>query len=117
MMSKIKTATKILDESASHTLDIQQEVARQRLNLECSQLIYKLRKNAGMSQKDLATLVGTSQSAIARLENSDYDGRTLTMMMKIASSLGFRLELNLIQNDSEIPSTVDVRAKQTPASA
>ena len=39
--------------------------------------------NAGLSQKELAALIGTTQSVISRLEDSDYGGRSLTMLERI----------------------------------
>ncbi|MBI2039447.1 helix-turn-helix domain-containing protein [Candidatus Microgenomates bacterium] len=39
--------------------------------------IYDLRKKAGLTQTDLAKLVGTRQSNIARIEDADYTGYTL----------------------------------------
>ena len=49
-------------------------VQQERVNAEVAQLIHDLRTEAGLTQKDLAELVGTTQSVISRLEDSDYDG-------------------------------------------
>ena len=35
--------------------------------------IYNLRTQAGLSQKEFAKVVGTTQSVISRLEDADYD--------------------------------------------
>jgi ribosome-binding protein aMBF1 (putative translation factor) len=50
--------------------------------------IYNLRKRAGISQRQLATKVGTTASVICRLEDSDYEGHSLSMLKRIAAALG-----------------------------
>jgi DNA-binding XRE family transcriptional regulator len=42
--------------------------------------IYNLRVKADLSQRELAKLVGTSASAICRLEDADYEGHSLAML-------------------------------------
>jgi ribosome-binding protein aMBF1 (putative translation factor) len=48
-----------------------------RLNLAIAQEIHDLRTKAGLTQKQLAGLIGTSHSVISRLEAADYDGHSL----------------------------------------
>ena len=62
-----------------------------RVNSEVARLIYDIRTNAGLSQKELAALVGTTQSVISRLEDADYEGHSLTMLNRIARALDQRL--------------------------
>lgn len=57
--------------------------------------IYDLRKKAGLTQKQLATLVGTKQSNIARIEGADYTSYTLTTLEKVAKALKSRLEIKI----------------------
>jgi len=42
------------------------------LNAEIAREIYDMRTKAGLSQRELARRVGTSASAICRLEDGDY---------------------------------------------
>src|SRR5690348_528542 len=44
------------------------------LNAQIAQEIYALRTRAGLTQKQLADLVGTTDSVISRLEDADYAG-------------------------------------------
>lgn len=90
---RINSAAAILDERIKDRPDLQEAVRRQLLNIQWAQLIYDMRKAAQISQKDLAKLVGTSQSAIARLENADYSGRTYQMLERIALALGYELTI------------------------
>jgi ribosome-binding protein aMBF1 (putative translation factor) len=67
------------------------EVERERTNAEVAQLIYDRRVAAGLTQKELAKLVGTTQSVISRLEDAEYEGHSLTMLQRIAGALGQRI--------------------------
>jgi ribosome-binding protein aMBF1 (putative translation factor) len=71
------------------------EVERERTNAEVAQLIYDRRVAAGLTQKQLARLVGTTQSVISRLEDADYDGHSLTMLQRIAGALGQRITIDM----------------------
>ena len=68
-------------------------VATERMNSEIALLLYDMRTEAGLTQKQLAELVGTTQSVISRLEDSDYDGHSLTMLNRIAEALHKRLSV------------------------
>jgi predicted XRE-type DNA-binding protein len=58
--------------------------------------IYDLRTQAGLSQAQLAKLVGTTQSVISRLEDADYSGHSFNMLRRIASALHCRVEVRLV---------------------
>jgi len=58
------------------------------LTVDVASQIYNLRKRAGLSQRQLAAKVGTTASVICRLEDSDYDGHSLSMLKRIAAALG-----------------------------
>lgn len=69
---------------------------QQELNSEIAGKIYKLRTKAGLSQRELAKRVGTTASAICRLEDADYEGHSLFMLKRIAEALDQRVELNFV---------------------
>src|SRR5437763_1741931 len=69
----------------------QEQLARVAAEMEIAEQVYLLRTQAGLSQRELARLVGTSQSAIARLESADYQGHSLSMLRRIAAALGKRV--------------------------
>lgn len=62
--------------------------------------IINLREKAGLTQKQLADLVGTKQSNIARLESADYTGYTLKTLEKVTRALKSRLEIRIILQSS-----------------
>ena len=49
--------------------------------------IAALRQRAGLSQKDLAKLLKTSQQQISRLESPTYEGHSLSMLRRVAEAL------------------------------
>ncbi len=54
-----------------------------------------LRKESGLSQKDLAVLVGTSQQQISRLESPGYEGHSLSMIRRVAEVLGASVRVQI----------------------
>ncbi|MBW1794799.1 MAG: helix-turn-helix transcriptional regulator [Deltaproteobacteria bacterium] len=52
-----------------------------------------LRKESGLSQKELARRVGTSQQQISRLESPSYEGHSLSMLRRVAEVLGATLHV------------------------
>jgi len=67
---------------------------RQALNLAMK--IAKLRQKKGLSQQQLAKLMGTSQQAISRLESGEYEGFTLKTLEKFAEATGTRVKIEFI---------------------
>ncbi len=57
-----------------------------------------LRKESGLSQKQLATRVGTSQQQISRLESPNYEGHSLSMIRRVAEALGATVLVQIQRN-------------------
>lgn len=55
----------------------------------------ELRRNAGLSQKELASRLGTSQQQISRLESPAYEGHSLSMLRKFAAALNAEVQVTL----------------------
>ena len=72
------------------------EYEEEVVNAEIARKIYALRVKAGLTQKELAARVGTSKSAICRLEDADYDGHSLSMLKRIAEALDKRVEIRFV---------------------
>ena len=77
----------------------------ERINADVARMIYDLRKEVGLTQKELSARVGTTQSVISRLEDADYDGHSLSMLNRIAASLNRRLAVTLVADKpgEEVP--------------
>jgi ribosome-binding protein aMBF1 (putative translation factor) len=83
-MDKTKDAIKIIDKMTRTDPQLEAMVAVSAINAEVAQLMYEARNKAGLTQKQLAELIGTKQPVIARLEDADYEGHSLSMLQKIA---------------------------------
>jgi transcriptional regulator with XRE-family HTH domain len=54
-----------------------------------------LRKEAGLSQRELAKRVGTSQQQISRLESPGYEGHSLSMLRRVAQVMGASVRVQI----------------------
>ena len=77
-----------------------QELLREiSLNARVAQLIYTMRKAKGLTQQQLADLIQTKQSVIARLEDADYEGHSLSMLHRISEALQQRVEISIVPTE------------------
>lgn len=100
-MTKTSNALKIIDNLISQDPELENLVREASLNAVVAQLIYEARTVRGLTQKELADRIGTKQSAIARLEDADYDGHSLSMLQKIARALNQRVEIKFSEIEFE----------------
>lgn len=99
-MATIAHAAQILQNRLGHVPDLDERVRLDKLNVRVAMLVYQVRTEAGLSQAELAKLVGTSQPNIARLEDADYEGHSLTILQRIAEALGKRIEIQMLDADA-----------------
>jgi len=66
------------------------------VNDDIARKIYRLRTEAGLTQRQLAKLVGTTASVICRLEDADYEGHSLAMLNRIAEAVNKRVVINFV---------------------
>src|SRR5258708_26687612 len=93
---KSAAVQELYDELIGDDVAAQEEFEEGLVNIEAAQLIHDLRTKAGLSQRELARKIGTSASAINRLESDDYQGHTVAMVRRIAMALNRRLELRAV---------------------
>src|SRR5438477_8228731 len=65
--------------------------------------IAALREKAGLSQKDLARKLRTSQQQISRLESPSYEGHSLSMLRRVADVLGATLRVSFAPRADSAP--------------
>ena len=97
-MSSKKTtdAVKILKSRYYKSPKRLKDLEKARQEADVAAQIYKLRQQAKLSQKQLADIVGTTQSVISRLEDADYNGHSLEMLRRIATALHCKLKVQII---------------------
>ena len=64
--------------------------------------IAALREQAGLSQKELARLLKTSQQQISRLESPDYEGHSLANLRRVAEALNARVRVVFEPDESSV---------------
>jgi DNA-binding XRE family transcriptional regulator len=67
-----------------------------RANDEIARKIRELRTAAGLTQTQLAKLIGTTASVICRLEDADYEGHSLGMLRRIGAALNQRVQIRFV---------------------
>jgi len=70
-----------------------------------------LRRQAGLSQKELAKRVKTSQQQICRLESPGYEGHSLSMLRRVAREL--RARVRVVIEPDEVVATSRVAEAPT----
>ncbi len=101
-MAVTKDFAEVIRRKLAADPDLAAAVESERFNANVAAEIYQARIQAGLTQKQLAARTGMHQSAIARLENADYDGHSLKTLERLAQALGKRIEIRFLdQGTSE----------------
>jgi ribosome-binding protein aMBF1 (putative translation factor) len=82
--------------------ELEREVREEKFHAQIARQVYELRQGAGLTQAELAERIGTKQSVISRIEDSDYEGHSLAILLRIAFAL--KKELRMTFADPPIPS-------------
>ncbi len=94
---KIADGVEILDRRyIRNDSEMKKMVDEEFEKLQIGQQIYDLRKEANLTQDELADMVGTTGSVISRLESAEYDGHSLKMLERIAVSLGKKVVISIV---------------------
>jgi ribosome-binding protein aMBF1 (putative translation factor) len=91
-----RNALEILDRLTGNDPQLRRQIAEETVNTQVARMVYDARERAGLTQRQLAALVATTQSVIARLEDADYGGHSLSMLRRIAEALNQRLEVRFV---------------------
>ena len=93
--SKVRTFQSRLREDIKDP-EFKTHYQEERQALKLAIKIAKLRDQKGLSQQELAKLMGTSQQAISRIESGEYEGFTLKTLEKIAEATGMRVKIDFV---------------------
>lgn len=101
-MKRTTDAVEIMEDMIGDDQQLHQMYSEAHINAHVAQLIYDARTEAGLTQTQLANLIGTKSSVIASLEDADYEGHSLTMLNRIASVLKRKVIIDLVPLQSEL---------------
>lgn len=68
----------------------------ERWHNDIAQMVYDLRNQSGLSQKELADKAGITESIVAQMEDADYDGNVIDMFRKIILALDKKIEIRVV---------------------
>ena len=91
-----RDALKILAQVDRHDARMRALIERETINSHVARLIYEARTTARLTQRQLADLIGTKQPVIARLEDADYPGHSLSMLQRIVAALDKTLDVRFL---------------------
>ena len=74
--------------------EFDEALASARLAIEVGEKVREARESVGLSQRELAARMSTSQAAVARLEAGGTSA-TLTTLQKAAAAVGLELTIDL----------------------
>ena len=80
-------------------------IAEEKAKLSIATQIYSLRQQNGLTQKELADRMGTTQSVVSRLENTDYESERIETLQKLAAVLQCHLEVRFVPEE-KLSSTI-----------
>ncbi|MBW4537094.1 MAG: helix-turn-helix transcriptional regulator [Pleurocapsa minor HA4230-MV1] len=95
-MTKTSDGIKIIDNLIGNDAELRELCEQETINAYVAQLIYDARIEAGLSQKELAKMIDTTQSVISRLEDANYEGHSLSMLGRIANALNRKVKIDLV---------------------
>jgi transcriptional regulator with XRE-family HTH domain len=96
--------------------DVKREYDRLAGELEFLDEILKARAAAGLTQAEVAARIGTTQSAVARLESSvSGHSPSIATLQRYASALGYKLQVRLVKEQSLTARSTRTRAKAARA--
>jgi ribosome-binding protein aMBF1 (putative translation factor) len=95
-MAKTTDAVEILKRKTGIDPETDPEMLEIAEDYRIAQIIYDARTTAGLTQKQLADAIGTTQSVISQLEDADYEGHSFSMLRRIAQALKMEVEVRLV---------------------
>lgn len=75
-------------------------IEAERAKIKIAEQVYALRKQRGLTQKQLAEVMGTTQSVISRLEDTDYESERIDTLQKLAAALQCHLEVRFVPKET-----------------
>lgn len=85
---------KIVGERMARSAAYRRTFLETQRQIDLAVLVRKMREDAGLTQRELAERIDTTQSVVARLEDAEYSGQSLTLLKRIATACNVKLTLH-----------------------
>lgn len=86
--------SEFVEQRARKSATYRKNFARTLHQIDLALLVREMREDAGLTQAELVKKAGTTQSVIARLEDAEYTGHSLTLLERIATACWVALKLH-----------------------
>jgi ribosome-binding protein aMBF1 (putative translation factor) len=86
--------SQIIEQRSRKTAAYRKAFARAAHQIDIAVLIREMRQDANLTQAQLARKIATTQSVIARLEDAEYSGHSLSMLKRVAVVCGVALTIH-----------------------
>jgi len=93
-LADLRTAAEIHDQDMKHDLDYRREYERTMLANDVAIKVLRYRTEHGLSQAQLARMVGMRQPHIARLESGEHEP-SLSTLARLSSALGLDFSVDI----------------------
>lgn len=90
-MARTRDFAKVVRKKIQSDPALAKAVEDDLFNVNIAMQIYDARTRAGMTQEAVAKAIDSKQSVIARMEDADYRGHSLTVLRKIADAVNCTL--------------------------
>jgi transcriptional regulator with XRE-family HTH domain len=100
---KRRTSVDLYLEEQLQDADVARRVREPGETWDVAIQLASLRKESGLSQKELAQRLGTSQQQISRLESPSYGGHSLSMLRRVAEVLGATVHVTILGKKHQVP--------------
>lgn len=90
---RVESHSEIVERRSRKSSTYREAFERTLHQIDLALLVREMREQAELTQSELAKKVGTTQSVIARLEDAEYSGQSLTMLERVAAACGVTLKL------------------------
>lgn len=101
-MKTTNDALKIINSMMKNDPELQQMVRESSINAQVADIVYQARESAGLSQEQLAELVGINPSVIAKLEDAEDLVDCLSILAKITVALDRHLDIKLLPQNAAL---------------
>ena len=107
-MARTKNFADVIRSKLAANPDLAALVEEEAFYAQIAEAIYEARKAASLTQTQLASRINTQQSVIARMEDADYHGHSLTQLRKIAAALDMNLCIEFFPKSLLAPCTTEI---------
>jgi len=99
--NKTKNALQMIDSMIGNDSNLRSMVEEATMNAHIAKLVYDARIEANLSQEELANLIQINPIVIEQIEDADYEGNPLTILMRIAKVCNKSIPFGLTSPNEE----------------